>query len=279
MFSFRSDLHQKLRTPKVHVAKIPPPDARLPLPQSERDRTDRYRAIMDNLIEVSNKLALILHNEALQEVQAREAARQAAAASALPPKPRQNPAPAPQTTPKDAPEAAPPRPRTYPFRPDLLLKTLVWTIQSCIRMDAWLADRLHRVHTTPEQAGLNHPHRQAILNTLHAAARLANPHEDRMDLHQDLETRVSQELGLFPDRNPADIIAEIATLFDLPFDEADFPNAWRCASFTPPGPEFEGFPPGYELTTEDIEEFIRCQEQERSKAARSRSTRSHHRRE
>jgi hypothetical protein len=259
----------------VHIAKIAPPPARLPLPQWEIERTHRYRAILDNLIVGSNEDALALQKQMREETAAHEAARHQAA----PPQPNPEPAQSPKTA---APTPAPPRqhrPQPVQFNPDRRFKTLVWTIQSCIRLDAWLADRLYRGHTTPEQAGLTHPSRPDILAYLHAAARLANPHEDRMDLHQDLETRVSQELGLFPDRNPADIIAEIATLFDLPFDEADFPNAWRCASFTPPGPEFEGFPPGYELTTEDIEEFIRCQEQERSKAARSRSTRSHHRRE
>jgi hypothetical protein len=59
------------------------------------------------------------------------------------------------------------------------------------------------------------PNRPDILNDLHAAARLAEPHEDRLDPNQEPETRVSQELALFPDRNPDEIIAEIAYLFDL----------------------------------------------------------------
>jgi hypothetical protein len=245
----------------VHIAKIPLPQAKLPLPKWEIERTRRHRAILDNLIEKANDAALVLQQEILDEAAARAAARaQAALAPAAPlaaataPKqapPPPNRAPSPPQPTQSAPEPPPAPARHHRHaNPELILSTLIRTIQSCIRLDAWLADRLHRGHTTAELAGLAHPSRQDILNVLHNAARIANPHEDRSDIHQELETRVSRELALNPGRNPADIIAEICTLFDLPFDDADFPNDWRCESFTPPAPEDDEIP-------EDPDEIVR----------------------
>jgi hypothetical protein len=279
----------------VHIGQIPLPQAKLPLPQWVTGRILRHCEILNNLIEKSNEAALIVHQEILEESARRAAARQAASAapqSAAPasPNPHHPAKPRPETPPETPPESPPetlqepdpqaaPAPRPVPLRPEQVFNSLIRTIRSCIRLHAWLIDRLHRGHTTAEFAGLNHPSRQDILAYLHAAARAKDPHEDRRDLHQELETRVSEELGLFPARNPADIIADIATLYQLGFQEADFPNDWRCESFIPPGPEPEPLPPDYELTNEDIEDLLRCQDEHRAQLTKAHARLRYHRRE
>ena len=103
-----------------------------------------------------------------------------------------------------------------------------------MRMDAELAERLANGHTTAETAALNHPDSQPILDYLHKAVAAYEPFQLQRFMHNDLETRISQELAWAPNRNPGDIIAQIATQYDLPHNPEDYPNNWRPRDFHPP---------------------------------------------
>jgi hypothetical protein len=200
----------------VHSAKSP----EIPLSQWEIDRANRYRAILDTLIEESNETALLLQRQMREQAEAQ--------AEATPPNPKPKPNPLNQDPPSS------PRPPSHPpFRPDRLFKTLVQTIESCIRLDAWLADRLARARTLAERAVQAHPNLPAIHDYIHNAARNGCPTED-VWVHKSLDAFINQMLELFPDRNPGDIIAEICHLHRVPYDEAHFPNDWRVENFIPP---------------------------------------------
>jgi hypothetical protein len=210
----------------VHGAK--PPE--IPAAQWEIARTGRFRDILENLIEESNKTALILQQEMRAEAASRQAAREAEAAA--PPKPQ----PAAKPPNQDAPPAPPaPSRRHHPRHPDQIFKTLVQTIESCIRLDAWLADRLARgqTETAAEPAYLTHPNRPDLLAYLFTAARAALPNEDRSDLYRALEASVAFECTHFPDRAPGDTLAEFCDIYELPYNEADFPNNWRIETYLP----------------------------------------------
>ncbi len=100
---------------------------------------------------------------------------------------------------------------------------LVRTIQACMDMHQKLGLAIATAHTTAEFAGLHHPHRQAILDYLHEAIRGEAPRQFQRSLHNDIEIRVSEELGYAPDRDPGDVIAEMCLHYCL----LDNPNNWR----------------------------------------------------
>jgi hypothetical protein len=220
---------------------LKPKNAKLPLPPDEVTLIRHRRALLDNLIEKINELALITHQEGIAEAAARAAAREAAAAQpaqASPPPTRpaktQPPRPKPAENPS-APPRATPTPRAT--KPEIAVLSLVRAMDTCIRLDAFLADRLANAHTTAELAGLNHPNRQPILDYMHKMVRFEEPYPFQRTTHDSIETRITEELAWAPNRNPADIIVEICTHLNIPFDPKDFPNNWRPSPKQDPPPK------------------------------------------
>jgi hypothetical protein len=232
----------------VHYLK--PRLAKLPLPPDEIARIHGYRDIIDNLVHKINEVALITHAEIIEEAAARKAARAAAAAQPAeppppkpappkpaPPKPASHQPQQPRPKPPETPQANPaPRPRRD-AKPEAFLLHLVRAIDTCVRLDAFLADRLANAHTTAEKAGLNHPNRQPILDYMHKMVRFEEPYPFQRTTHDSIETRITEELAWAPNRNPADIIVEICTHLNIPFDPKDFPNNWRPSPPEKPPPK------------------------------------------
>jgi hypothetical protein len=224
----------------VHYLK--PKLAKLPLPPEDTARARRHREMLDDALVMIHDAMKRTHEELVEEAEDRKAARAAAAAqreaaTPSPPKPARTQKPEPQPA---NPETPPRQPRATPdpalrphrgTRPQQLLFQLARALQFCIRLDGWLADRINGAHTTAELAGLHHPNRAPILDYLHKATRFEEPFQFQRTTHDSLETRISEELAWAPNRNPADIIIEICTHYNLPYDINDFPNNWRP---TPP---------------------------------------------
>jgi hypothetical protein len=243
----------------VHLHLPKTKTAKLPMSAWETARIDRYRGILDNLIVKGNELALAVQAEILRETADRQAARAAAAQSAAASLPahhaaRRTKARAPAGRPaptqdqdqaqaqaqsqaaEPAPEAATQR-RPAQTRLEHFYLQLVRTIHECMRLDAWFAAKLAGAHTTADLAGLNNPNRQPILDYLHKVTRFIEPYQVQRSTHNDLETRVSEELAWQPDRNPGDIIAEICTHYHIAHNPEDYPNGWRpTGDHLPPRP-------------------------------------------
>jgi hypothetical protein len=228
------------------VNYLKPKNAKLPLPPAEIARMRRYRDMLDSNIEKINEIIAVTHVEIIAEAAARKAAREAAAADPAPPKPARNQSKPPR--PKDPetagrePQASPaptqaPRPQRG-AKPEVVLLYLIRAQEVCMRLDAWLADRLAGgAHTTAELAALNHPNRQPILDYMHKMVRFEEPYPFQRTTHDSIETRITEELSWAPNRNPADIIVEICTHLNIPFDPKDFPNNWRPSPPETPPPK------------------------------------------
>jgi hypothetical protein len=230
--------------------------AKLPLPPAEIARINYHRDMLGNLIAKGNEMALAIHAETMRETEARQAARATAAAQALtetpPPTHRQTksrPAqtPAPQPTPaaatpagEAAPGHTPAQRRPTPTKPEIAYLSIIRALDICMRLDAWLAEKLVNGYTSADVAGLYHPARQPILDYLHKANSTYEPFQLQRMMHNDLETRITQELAWAPKRNPGDIIAQIATQYGLAHNPDDYPNNWRPCEFKPP-PEPEPY--------------------------------------
>jgi hypothetical protein len=224
--------------------------AKLPLPQAEIARINRFREILGNTIEMANTVGQIVHDEMVDEAQARKAARAVTAAAntaaaqptvdaaettaplkAQKPNPQTAAGPSSQTPPPA--EDLKPRGRASRAKPEAFFLSLIRVINDCMRLDAWFAEKLVNGHTTADLAGLYHPNRQPILDYLHSATRAYQPYQLQRMMNNDLETRITQELAWAPERNPGDLIAEIATQYGLAHNPADYPNNWRPAEFDP----------------------------------------------
>jgi hypothetical protein len=199
--------------------------------------------MLDTAIKKINEVIAITHAEIIEEAAAKKAAREAAAAQpaeAAPSRPARN---HPQKPRQADPETPTPEPKARPAqdpalrprrgtRPEIALLYLVRAMDTFIRLDTWLGDRLATGHTTAEVAALNHPNRQPILDYMHKMVRFEEPYPFQRTTHDSIETRITEELAWAPNRNPADIIVEICTHLNIPFDTKDFPNNWRPS---PPG--------------------------------------------
>ncbi len=109
----------------------------------------------------------------------------------------------------------------------LVFNQLVRTIKTCMELHQKLGGVIATAHTTAEFAGLHHPNRQAILDYLHEAIRFEEPRQFQRSSHNDIEIRVSEELGYAPNRNPGDVIAEMCLHYRLPDIPDAYPNNWR----------------------------------------------------
>jgi hypothetical protein len=201
--------------------------AKLPPDPAEIARAQEFRDLLKELIHTGAELAFAIAAQGIAEAKAAppEPASQPPAAH-----PQNHAAPATPQSPASGPDAPPNSPRPLAAatcNPALIYAHLLRGIQGCIKLDAQLGAMIAKAHKTAEMAGLHHPYRQPILDYLHEAIRDEDPWQFQRVSHNEIEIRVSEELGYAPRRNPGDIIGQLCQHFRLPNNPADYPNNWR----------------------------------------------------